>query len=84
MSAPLFPVTLDGRTYSCAELRRATGLSNYDVHRALQDDPTISTLAALKAAVVARKARPVKRNRPALKRASQLWNGGDRQRTAKS
>lgn len=83
MSTPpvrhLFPHVIDGETLSLPELCRRTGLARYDVAKVIAADPTISTVVALRAAVVAFKSRPPKlSNRP--RRASLLWNGCDRHR----
>lgn len=81
MSCPagLFPHTFDGVSMSAPQITKATGLNRYDIAKALQADPTISTLAALKAKVVAIKSRPA-RGRPTIKRSSLLWNNCDRKR----
>lgn len=79
MSTVHFPVRFDGRLVSCHELMRLSGYSRWDLLKALEADPTINTLAALRAAVVARKARPA-RARLTIRRSSQLWNGADRLR----
>lgn len=74
-----FPHVIDGEALSLPELCRRTGLNRYDVAKVIAADPTISTVVALRDAVVAFKSRPAKlSHRP--RRASLLWNGCDRHR----
>lgn len=58
-------------------LCKATGLTKYDITRALRENPALDTAEALKAAVRRYKSRPSPcAHRPS--RASLLWNGAHR------
>lgn len=81
--ANLFPCTMDGKPYSLPALCKATGLTKYDITRALRTDPSLNTLTALREAVRAYKSRPSPcAHRP--NRASLLWNGAHRKAANKA
>lgn len=83
MSTPaakhLFPRRIDGVLMTIPALMAASGLSRYDICRAVRADPSIATMAALREAVRTYKSRPTRlAHRPV--RSSSLWNGATRPR----
>lgn len=75
----LFPRLMDGVAMTIPALIKASGLTRYDICRAVRADPSIHTMDALRAAVRAYKSRPSRLvHRPA--RSSMLWNGATLER----